>query len=154
RARAYADIAKARAEVLHFPYGPVVGITVAGQGGDLIAPGNPVWGNLRDALRDHGDPQVELKLMGCQASTFRLGLKVKCDPDYEQDAVLEAVEAALRLAFAFQARRLGQPVQQSEVIATTHAVPGVIAVDLDLLYGGTDPHAQTLPGRHVRLLAS
>jgi hypothetical protein len=33
-------------------------------------------------------------------------------------------------------------------------VPGVVAVDLDLLYGGTAPVVQTLPSRQVRLLAS
>ena len=33
-------------------------------------------------------------------------------------------------------------------------MPGVVAVDLDLLYGGTQPPAQTLPSRQARLLAS
>ena len=32
--------------------------------------------------------------------------------------------------------------------------PGVVAVDLDFLYGGTAPLAQTLPSRQTRLLAS
>jgi hypothetical protein len=33
-------------------------------------------------------------------------------------------------------------------------VPGVVAVDLDFLYGGTAPAAQTLKSRQTRLLAS
>ena len=45
--------------------------------------------------------------------------------------MLAAVEAALRAHFAFDARALGQPVQQSDVIAVAQAVPGVVAVDLD-----------------------
>lgn len=40
------------------------------------------------------------------------------------------------------------------MIACVHGVAGVIATDLDLLYGGTLPAAQTLPSRQVRLLAS
>jgi hypothetical protein len=68
--------------------------------------------------------------------------------------VLAAVEAALRARYAFDVRQLGQPVQQSDVIACAHGVAGVVAVDLDLLFGGSQPTAQTLPSRQVRLLAS
>jgi hypothetical protein len=79
---------------------------------------------------------------------------VKCDPDYEAKKVLAAVEAALREHFAFGRRELGQPVQQSDVIAVAQSVPGVIAVDLTLLYGGTAPLSQTNPSKQLRLLAS
>ena len=41
---------------------------------------------------------------------------MKVDPDYETDAVLAAVEEALREGFAFDARAFGQPVALSEVI--------------------------------------
>ncbi len=153
-ALAYTGIAKAQAAVLRLRHGPVIALTVAGQDGVAIGPDNPVWNNLRDALRDSGDPHVRAHLLGYQASTFRLGLKVKCDPEREEKTVLAAVELALRDAFSFARRRLGQPVQQSEVVAVVHAVPGVIAVDLDLLYGGSTPYAQTLPSRQTRLLAS
>src|SRR5690606_8971247 len=153
-ARAYTGIAKAQAQVLQLAHGPVIGITVAGQDGAAIAAGNPVWANLRDALSANGDPRVDVRLMGYQASTFRIGLKVKCDPDHDEDVVLAAVEAVLRDAFSFERRELGQPVQQSEAISVAHVVPGVVAIDLDLLYGGTAPFAQTLPSRQVRLLAS
>ena len=43
---------------------------------------------------------------------------------------------------------LAQPVQQSDVIATVHSVPGVLAVDLDALYLGAVPSLPT------RLLAA
>ena len=42
---------------------------------------------------------------------------------------------------------------QSDVIAVAHSVPGVVAVDLDFLYGSTAP-AQTVPSLQTRLLAS
>ncbi|MDH5339872.1 MAG: putative baseplate assembly protein, partial [Rubrivivax sp.] len=97
---------------------------------------------------------VKVQLLAARLSTMQVGLKVLCDPAYDPDSVLAGVEAALRAAFAFDARELAQPVQQSEVIATAQAVPGVLAVDLDLLYGGTAPVAQTLPSLQGRLLAS
>jgi hypothetical protein len=40
------------------------------------------------------------------------------------------------------------------VISVVHSVPGVVAVDLDFLYGGTLPPSQVPKSRQVRLLAS
>ena len=56
--------------------------------------------------------------------------------------MLADVEAALRAHYSFDARALGQPVLQSDVIAVVHAVPGVVAVDLDFLYGDAALHRQ------------
>jgi hypothetical protein len=89
-----------------------------------------------------------------QASTFRVGLKVERDPAYDIKTVLASVEAALREHYSFDARALGQPVQQSDVIAVAQAAPGVVAVDLTRLYGGTRPPAQTVVSKQLRLLAS
>jgi hypothetical protein len=79
--------------------------------------------------------------------TFRLALKVAVDPAYETDAVLAAVDTALRGAFSFDARGFVQPVFPSEVDAVAHTVKGVLAVDVDRLYTGT------APGLADRLLA-
>ena len=146
-ARAFAGVAKARAEILRLPAGPVIAITVAGPGGVVISPASPVWIHLAAALADNGDPHVAVRLLAHQPATFRLGLKIRRDPDFESRQVLAAVEAALRARFSFETRALGQPVQRSEVIAVAQAVRGVIAVDLDFLYRGT----QSCP---VRLLAA
>ncbi len=40
------------------------------------------------------------------------------------------------------------------MIAAAQAVAGVVAIDLDWLYGGSAPLAQTLPSLQARLLAS
>jgi hypothetical protein len=40
------------------------------------------------------------------------------------------------------------------VIAVAQSVPGVLAIDLVRLYGGTSPSAQTIPSRQARLLAA
>ncbi len=153
-ARAFAGIAKASAAVLSLPHGPTVVITVAGMAGAMLTPDNPVWRNLLGALRASGDPHVGLRLLTHAAPAFRLGLKVKVDPAHDPALVLPAVEAALRAAFSFDARELGQPVQQSEVVAVAHRVAGVVAVDLDFLYGGSAPLSQTQKSRQSRLLAT
>ena len=153
-AMAFTGIAKAQATVLQLPAGKTIAITVAGQDGVALAPGNPVWNNLWQALKASGDPHVAVQLLSYQPSAFRVGLKVKRDPAYGLEPLLAAVEAALRAHYAFGARALGQPVLQSDVIAVVHSVPGVVAVDLDFLYGGTSPFVQTLKSRQTRLLAS
>ena len=153
-AMAFTGIAKAQAQLLHLPAGPTIAITVAGQDGALLSSANPVWNNLWKALRDSGDPHVNVTLLSYQKSTFRLGLKVKRDPAYALEPLLAAVEAALRNHYAFDARSLAQPVLQSDVLAVAHSVPGVIAVDLDFLFGGTLPVSQTVKSKQTRLLAS
>jgi Baseplate J-like protein len=148
---AFAGVAKARAEVLHLANGPVIAITIAGPGGVVISPTSPVWLNLAAALAENGDPHVAVRLLAHQSATFRIGLKVKRDADFESKQVLAAVETALRERFRFEARALGAPVQQSEVIAVAQAVRGVVAVDLDFFYR---PQPNQGPSREVRLLAA
>ena len=153
-ARAFSGIAKARAQVVQLASGPVIAITIAGPGNVVISPDSPIWINLTAALAASGDPHVAVRLLAHQPGTFRIGLRVKRDPDFESDLVLREVESALRARFGFDVRALGQTVQQSEVIASAQGVRGVIAVDLDFLYGGTQPVSQTLRSLQVRLLAN
>ena len=147
-ALAFTGIAKAQARVLHRASGVVIAVTIAGPGGTPLAATNPVRANLLAALKASGDPQVDVVLLDHQPRSFRLGLKVKRAPDYAIEPVLAKVEAALRARFGFDARGLAQPVLQSDLIATVHSVPGVLAVDLDALYLGALPSLQT------RLLAA
>jgi hypothetical protein len=153
-ARAFAGIAKAQAEVLALRGGRTIVVTIAADDGAPIDSTSPTWIALLGALRDAGDPLVEVQLVAAQLSTFQAGLKVAVDPAYDSATVLANVEAALRAAFAFEARELSQPVQPSELIAAAHTVAGVIAVDLDWLFGGTLPVAQTITSLQGRLLAS
>jgi len=129
-ARAFSGVVKAQAAVLPLRAGKTVVVTVAFEGGDRLD-------DLAASLRTHGDPRVEVVVLAGTTETFRLALKVAVDPAYETDAVLAAVEAALRDAYSFDARAFVQPVYRSEVIATVHSVPGVVATDVDRLYEGT-----------------
>ena len=153
-ALAFTGIAKADARVLQLASGPSIVITVAGQDGAPVNDGDPIRDSLTKTLRDSGDPHVHVVLLSYQPSTFRLGLKVKRDPAYRIADVLAAVDAALRQHYSFDARSLAQPVLQSDVIAVAHSVPGVVAIDLDFLYGGTAPSSQVGKSRQTRLLAS
>ncbi len=153
-ARAFSGIAKAQARALALPAGPTVAITLAGPDGALPTPASPVWQHLLTALKSSGDPHVAVQLLAFQPSTFHVGLKVKRDLDYDIETVLAAVEAALRAHYAFGERELGQPVQESELISVAQAVPGVVALDVTRLYGGTQPLAQTSVSKQVRLLAA
>jgi hypothetical protein len=153
-ARAFSGIAKAQVSVLHLGSETVAAVTIAGPAGSPVTASSPVWTNLATAFRENGDPFVPVRLVTHRASTFHLGLRVQCDSDRDSSQVLAAVEAALRSAFAFDRRELGQAVQQSEVIAVAQAVPGVTAIDLVRLYGGTEPPAQAQVSLQSRLLAS
>jgi predicted phage baseplate assembly protein len=139
-ALAFSGIAKAVATVLPLSGGRTIVVTVADDAGDP-PPERTVF-RLTDALRGHGDPHVRVVVLPCRAVSFRLGLKVKVDPDREAELVLPAVEAALRAAYGPPARALGEPVHRSAVIAVAAAVVGVVAVDLDRLYRTGTPSLQ------------
>ena len=152
-ARAFAGVAKAQAAVLQPRAGTTIAITLAAAAGTPIGPASPIWQNLLAAFAANGDPHVAVALLPLRLSTFHVGLRIKRDPAYAAATVLAAVEAALRARFAFVAREIGAPVQQSDVIAAAQGVPGVIAVDLTRLYGGTQPAQQAVPSLQMRLRA-
>lgn len=126
-------------------------VTVAGEGGAGIAPGSATFSNLLAALRELGDPLVGVDLLSYQQASFRLGLKVAVDGDYDSESVLAATEQQLRRAFSFDSRGFGEVLSLSEVAAAAHKVEGLKAVDIDLLYRTSSP--QTLPIAHARLIS-
>jgi len=149
----FTGIAKAQAQVLNLGADATVAVTLAGDRGAGPTAASPVWTNLVAALKASGDPHVPVILLPYRASNFQIGIRVKWAEDREKSSVFAAVETALRAYFSFDARNLGQPVHQSEVIAVAQAVPGVVAVDLTSLYGGTAP-GQTAVSLQTRLLAA
>jgi hypothetical protein len=132
-ALAYTGIAKAQARVLNLRAGPTIAVTLAPPAGTQLTPTGPVATGLLAALKAGGDPHVAVTLLPHLDSHFQIGMRVRSAEDHESGTVLAAVEGALRSFFSFENRALGQPVHQSEVIAVAQAVPGVVAVDLELL---------------------
>ncbi len=117
-------------------------VTVAGDDGAAVPQTGPLFKALRDAYREYGDPLVGFDLLSFQSAKFRLGFKVAVDPAYDTETVLEAVETALRAAYAFGNRDFAQPVALADVAAKAHEVAGVVAVDIDRLYRETGPQSE------------
>lgn len=140
-ARAYAGIAKAYATWTWSGQVRGVFVTVAGPDGAEVKADGDLYKNLLAAMQQAGDPHVPLRVQTYRPAFFRLAANVKVHPDYLPDKVLAAVEQALRAQFSFAARRLGQPVALSEVIAVMQSVSGVVAIDVDKLYRFDDTSA-------------
>ena len=148
-ARAFAGVYKARATWTWFNHTRGVFLTVAGfQGGAVSVAGRR---QLKDALAAWGDPFVPVAVENHEPASFRTGLRVKVDRDREAARVLRAVDGALRSAFTFEERDLGQPVTLAELTAAAQQMPGVVAVQVAALYrSGTAPAAllpERLPSR-------
>ena len=131
-ARAFTGVVKASATVLPLTGGRAVVVTVAFEGGERLD-------DLAEALRQHGDPRVDVVVLEASTATFRLALKVVLDLDHEAETVLHSVADALASTYSFEARALAAPVYRSEIVTTIHAVSGVVAVDVDRLYKGSSP---------------
>ena len=128
-ARAYAGIAKALATWSWNGERRGIFITVAGPGGTPVA--DSVVALLTGSIRRAGDPYVPLRVRSFRDVRFTVTFKLKVDPAYAKAAVHAAVVDAVRTAFGFTARRFGQAVAVSDVIAVVHGVGGVVAVDVD-----------------------
>lgn len=142
-ARAFPGVAKARAVwVAGVPRGVV--LTVAGARGEVLDAGHPTARDLAGALRASGDPYVPLRVASYVPRTFRLAAELAVDAAYDHDVVLRHVEEALRAAYSFDARDLGEPVTEPDVMATIHSVDGVVAARLTALHR-TDRRARVGP---------
>ncbi|MFE5631357.1 baseplate J/gp47 family protein [Streptomyces sp. NPDC056543] len=131
-ALAFAGISLARADVMRLRTGRTIVVSLCGPDG-AAAPDATV-ADLTAALRRYGDPLARVEVHSARQPRFRLALSVRVDPARETKLVLAAVEAAMRAAYAPLVRGLAAPVHRSQVVAVAASVPGVVAVDLDLLY--------------------
>ncbi len=143
-ARAYTGIGLSSASVLPLRAGRTVVVTVVDT--DHRPPAPVVLDLLAAELRRSGDPHVLVEVVAARAATFRLSLSVRVHPDHVGADVLAAVAARLGEVYGRAARTLGEPVHRSAVVATAAGVPGVVAVDLDVLARGPS-------GLALRLLA-
>ncbi|SIQ48477.1 putative baseplate assembly protein [Aquipseudomonas alcaligenes] len=133
-ARAFAGIDKAHA--LWIPSGPARGVflTLAGVAGAPVNEGEATHAALLGALLAYGDPLMPLRLLSYVDARFRCRLAVKVLAEYDAEAVLQQVEAALREHFGFARRDFGQTVSVDELAAVTHRIAGVQAVQIIRLY--------------------
>jgi predicted phage baseplate assembly protein len=90
--------------------------------------------NLASSMKDLGDPFVQFQLKPYTLIYFQIEAGISIDANYQEPAVIAAVQDLLRTAYSFENRGLGQSVSAAEVTALIQSVPGVIYVDLDKLF--------------------
>ncbi len=130
-ARSFAGVAKALATWSWDGTRRAVVVTVAGPDGADINPGDTTHSNLLKAMKDAGDPHVNLQVISWGRAFFKLAGTVWCGREYLPEKVQPALQQALQTSFGFTARKFGQSARLSEVMAVIQAVPGVEAVDID-----------------------
>ncbi|MGM0583451.1 MAG: putative baseplate assembly protein [Pseudomonadota bacterium] len=133
-ARGFAAIAKARADWAWDGFDRVVHLTVAGTGGVALPETGTDMTNLVAALKAAGEADIRLRARNFRPARFKVRARLHIDPARRPEDVLSAAEAALRQAYSFDARALGQGVSQAGVIAALQGAAGVRGVDLDLLH--------------------
>jgi predicted phage baseplate assembly protein len=148
-ARAFAGIAKARADWVWDGTARPIILTVAGEGGAELPSSGADINNLRTALRNAGDPDVPLRIFPHEPVDFTLEADLFIEQGYDSNDVITAVNTALNRSFSFTARMLGQSVKRSGVVAVIQAVEGVKAVDLNQLY-----RLDQAPGNYPHLVAA
>jgi predicted phage baseplate assembly protein len=117
-------------------------VTVAGTGGSVLSPADPVVASLLTALRTSGDPNLPLTVAAHRPALFTFAAAVAVDSaSFDPAAVRAQAWQAVSAVFAFGRRSLGQGVAASEVIAVIQAVPGVTAVRLTGLRRSGQPPA-------------
>jgi hypothetical protein len=130
-ARTYAGVAKASSARLSDGRRQLVHLTIAGSDDIPIATTSDLFLNLRQALRQFGDPYQSLQIAVRKLKLLVISAKVRLKPDYLWEAVEPALRTALFEKFGFARRELGQDALPSEALSVMQAHAGVAYVDLD-----------------------
>lgn len=130
-ARAFAGIAKARADWTFDGFRRPIFVTVAGEDGVLLPESGEDVTNLLAALQGAGEADIAVSVRNYQPASFVVIARLFIDPAYDTGDVLTGGRSALETAFGFDSRELGQGVSRAQVIAVLQGVAGVIGVDVD-----------------------
>ncbi|SDF43518.1 putative baseplate assembly protein [Salipiger thiooxidans] len=106
-------------------------LTVAGPGGAALPPETLVL--LHGMLTASRDPNRPLVLANMVRIPVALNARLLRDPAYRSEDVAEAARRAVLEVFDFGTVGIGRPVHLSNAHALLQSVPGVLAVDIDLL---------------------
>jgi len=138
-ARTFAGVAKAQAVWVWDGRKRGIFLTVAGADGEVLEEDGTVITQLKEALREYGDPFVAFTIKSYRQALFQIHGTVTIHADHVIDAVMAAATADLSEHYSFAARAFGQPVALSEVIAIMQQISGVVAVDVDKFYRNDEP---------------
>lgn len=128
-ARAFSGIGKAHAARVWDGERWVIHVTLASADGEAVD--DTLQSILREAMDAAREPHAPLVLGSLRRRFFEVRARLQVHPDHVRETVVAAADAALREAFSFEARDLGQRVAQSDVVTLLQEIPGVVAVDLD-----------------------
>jgi predicted phage baseplate assembly protein len=132
-AATFSGIGKARADRIWDGARRLIFVTVSDAIGEEVEEEAELLVNLEEAMNRARDPFQPMAIGSYQRVLFTLEARLKIYPDYESEVVEAAVEKTLRASFSFTARRFGQSVHRSEVVALIQGVEGVEAVDIEAL---------------------
>jgi predicted phage baseplate assembly protein len=151
-ARAFAGIAKAQADWVWNGSSRTVNVTVAGTNGAPVTKAGDTYPKLKTAITSYADPHQRFEVSSFEDLRFGIKALLFLETGRDETIVIPAAIKAVRDAFSFDRRSLGQPVFESEVIAVLQATLGVMAVDLTGLYltggGGVTSALPALRGRY------
>jgi predicted phage baseplate assembly protein len=148
---AFAGIGKAVARRFAGPDGPLIHLTLAGAADATLDPSGALLPTLANALRQFGDPALDVELAPRAARLALIQAAVAVDADRQWTEVEPRVRTTLLNAFGFDQRALGQSLYVSEVTAAIQNVPGVSYVDLRMLTAVPQP--TDVPGLQAAIAA-
>jgi hypothetical protein len=141
-ARTFPGISRATTSVVWNGRSRLIALTVAGAEGAPVPEDSELYSTLSAAIHGRRYLARPLAIASYAQVKFSLAARVQVAAGGNEttDDLRNALRTALNSAFDFAARGFRQGVAGSEVIAVLQAVPGVLAVELDLLYrSGTTP---------------
>ena len=146
-AATFAGIGKASAAQMSDGRRQLVHVTVAGAQDIPIDDTSDLFRNLRQALRDFGDPYVPITLAVRELVMLVLSARVRILPEYLWEPVTQKIRDRLYASFGFDQRNLAEDAHLSKVIGVMQSVPGVAYVDVET-FGGVE-EKQTVNGERV-----
>lgn len=127
-ARGFAGIGKAKVDVLWSGHVRIVHLTLAGPRGETVDQESnaTLHDNLKAAIQQFSDGTDDVRLSSYRPAPFRLAAEYQVEATRDSAVVGAAVADAVLAAFSFDARSLGAPVTESEVMTVIQSVPGVV----------------------------
>lgn len=147
-ARGFAGIAKAHASWGWQGETRLAWLSVAGEGGQVLPLDTGVLPRLSAQVSRIGPPGAGVIIRNHTPVATQLSARLFVEDGFDADAVLDAARAELLARFGFEARRIGEPLRASRVMAALQSPAGVRAVDIDLLHRADQP-----PANHAMLRA-
>lgn len=147
-ARAVPGISKAQARWLWDGRHRFVHLTVGGSGGQQLDA--QALKDLRALLLVSGDARLPLRVEEAEVVPVHVSVSVVVDGTYEAPTVLDGVRTSVSSALSVEARTLGEPLTNGDVILAAHAVPGVVAVNVTVPVSDVPSSAARVVGGTVR----